>query len=369
MSPVDGALWIGGYDAARVADSFFDFPIYNQGTCVSCVVVTNISYLTDDGPVSLFSGAGEHLQVSLDPFTHGLEVPNNIFQNFMRATNGTVGTDPGITRLITLPVDSVLGNLSVTFSNGYETIIPSYELFYPPRQYATSGVYEISNHTYLISELVNTTTTDHYLPSWGTPFLTMNYMIMDYDNQTFRLAPAYQGSYGESDGSLIQPLCKGVAPVSTTAGAPSSTIKPASTTSSSSSATAAHSSHTNVGAIAGGVVGGVVGLAIIALLAFCLLRSRRRESALRQEQESVIASYVHPNDYKSQATSQVSDANQQEVQLSSISQVTNQDYGVQIVPSSPTEVSETEQRNISQWLYAQDHATTVRSLMAAKVLC
>lgn len=286
-NPVDGALWIGGYDTARVADDFTTFPNFNDNLCVGCVEITNITYVTSEASTSLFSNSSETLQVALQPFAHSLGVPGDIFANFLRASNGTVGKDPGTTALVTLPTDAELGNLSVTLSNGYETIIPSQELFFPPRQYGKDGTYTVSNDSYLVAALANLTTTESYLFDWGIPILTMNYMIMDYDNQTFSLAPARQGPYGSSNGALVQPLCKGIAPVTTTAGVPQSTnsiVTPAP----SSPTAGAKSSHTNVGAIAGGVVGGVVGLAIVALLVFFVLRGKRWEARLRQERDSVI---------------------------------------------------------------------------------
>lgn len=301
--PVDGAMWIGGYDTARVAAEFTVFPNFNDNLCVGCVVITNLTYVTSEAETSLFSNSSETLQVALEPFTHSLGVPQDIFANFLRASNGTVGTDPGTTALATLPVNAELGNLSVTFSNGYQTTIPGSELFLPPRQYGKDGTYGVTNDSYLVAALANLTTEGSYVLDWGIPILTMNYMIMDYDNQTFSLAPARQGPYGSSSGALIEPLCQGIAPVTTSAGAPQATN---STVPATPSASAAKTSHTNVGAIAGGVVGGIAGLVIICLLAFFIVRGKRREKRLRQERDSIITGSTTLHDPKDPRISQVS---------------------------------------------------------------
>lgn len=303
-NPVDGALWIGGYDTARVVGDFTDFPMLNNGLCTTCLVVTNLTYIDNSGASPLLSNSSETLEVSLEPFQHGLQVPPEIFANFLKASKGTVGKDPGTQALVTLPTDADLGNLSVTFSNGYSTLIPAREIFLPPRQYGPDGSYEISNSTYLVAAMPNTTLPPTYVPAWGIPILTMNYLIMDYANQTFSLAPAIQGAYGGSNGPLVQPLCKGLPPVSATAGGPSPTVTAGVAT---SSGAVASKSHVNVGAIAGGVVGGIVGLIIIGLLAFFLLRSRRREKAFRQSNDSEIVNTTIVHAPKSDTMSQVGD--------------------------------------------------------------
>lgn len=306
-NPVDGALWIGGYDTARVASDFTVFDNSNNDLCVACVTVTNITYINKSGSTSLFSNDSETISVTLEPFQHGLQVPSDIFANFLRASGGTVGKDPGTTALVTMPTTGDLGNLSVTFSNGYKTIIPSRELFLPPRQYGPDGVYAITNNTYYVATMANSSVQSPYLFDWGIPILTMNYMIMNYDNDTFSLAAARQGDYGVSNGALVQPLCQGVAAVSSTAGTPTQTassapVGPATT----SPAASGKSSHTNVGAIAGGVVGGVIGLAIIAVLAFFLIRSRKRQRELTRERDSVIAGSTVINSPMTNRSSHVS---------------------------------------------------------------
>ena len=130
---------------------------------------------------------------------------------------------------------------------------------------------------------------------WGIPFLTMNYMVIDYQAGHFQLAPAYRQDFGAAGGALIKPLCTGVAPsvTSSTALPTTSVVSDGNGTASTSSQVKRH--HTNVGAIAGGVVGGVIGIAIIAVLGYLLLRQRRRtRQAERQAANATTTQEITP---------------------------------------------------------------------------
>jgi hypothetical protein len=198
-------------------------------------------------------------------------MPQDIFDNFLVASKGNY--DPSL-YLISYPASAPpLGNLSITLQNGYETTIITEELFTLPRTYDSQGQYSISNNSILVSQFINGTD-PRYAPTWGFPFLTMNYMVMDYEKGQFKMAPAYREDFGPSGGELIQPLCSGLASTTITP----TPLPPTSSYIASATATPGPppSHNTNVGAIAGGVVGGVVGLAIICALIFMLFRQRRR---------------------------------------------------------------------------------------------
>ena len=246
----DGLLTIGGYDTARVDGEFTTFPTFDD--CATCVVVKNITWVWEGGSTSLFSNDSEILQVGLEPFTKGINLPQNMFEKFIEASLGTF--DPDL-RLITYPVDAVpQGNLSVTLSNGYETTILGDELFSKPRLYNKEGVYEISNETVTIG-LVNNFTTAGYVASWGMPYLTMNYLLMDHDHQQFKMAKAVRGDFGDSGGALISTIC-GPESVPTGNAGPGNS-------SNLNTGNDKKDGGSNAGAIAGGVVGGILGLALI----------------------------------------------------------------------------------------------------------
>lgn len=125
----------------------------------------------------------------------------------------------------------------------------------------------------MIAEVGNSTD-PQYVPSWGIPFLTMNYMVMDYDEGTFRMAPAIRTDFSPEGGAIIKALCTGV--VSSPTSLPTSTPT-APPTAPTSAAPVAHRNHT--GAIVGGIVGGVVGLAFIGAVIFFILSRRKGPTA------------------------------------------------------------------------------------------
>ena len=296
--PVEGALWIGGYDTSRVAGEFTQFTTYDQ--CPTCVIITNITYEYTGGSASLFSNDTETLLVALEPYVRTLNVPEDIFINFAKVSGGKVGTDPGTTGLLTFPPSTDFGNLSITLKNGYQTTIPSKQLFLPPRNFNKEGVYSITNDTYLVAGIANTTVEPLHAFDWGIPYLVMNYIVLDYEQKIFNMAPAVQGPWGVGQGSLVEPLCKGIAPATTSAAITPSATAPIRSSTPTPSPVPHHK--TNVGAIAGGVVGGVLGLALVAGLLFLLFRSRRRERTAKTERDAAVAESTGKADRMSQVS-------------------------------------------------------------------
>jgi len=251
---------IGGYDAARVEGDLTTFSTFHD--CATCVVVTNIAYDSANGSLSLFSNSSETLEISLEPFARVLELPQDIFENFAQASQGTWNESLG---LLTYPrANPPNGNLTITLQNGYSTVIPASELFSLPRLYDSEGVYSISDPDHTIAEVENYTDPG-YLPDWGIPFLTMNYMIVDYGKGIFQMAPAIRTDFGSEGGTLIKTLCTGLATTPTASPTPTGSVQPP---------PVVHQNHT--GAIVGGAVGGVLGLALVAGLIFFILFKRKR---------------------------------------------------------------------------------------------
>ncbi|KIW68716.1 hypothetical protein PV04_04640 [Phialophora macrospora] len=287
-NPVDGLLVIGGYDSARVAADFTEFK--SRQDCYTCTEIVNMTYEWDGGSASLLS-ASEVMQISIEPYERSLPVRDDIFQTFLNVSGGYWDPDQG---LIAYPVSNPpTGNLSVTLQGGYQTTIPASELFIAPRTYNSAGQYSISNDSILVSHIQNGTDPTKLI-AWGIPFLTMNYLKVEWDRGAWSLAPAYRQDFGAVGGALVQPLCTGLTTPSPTV-SPTSlppSPNPTSTGLGSSSGSAASGSatpephHTNVGAIAGGVVGGVVGLTAILVLGWLFLRQRKRTRAAERRPDS-----------------------------------------------------------------------------------
>jgi hypothetical protein len=100
----------------------------------------------------------------------------------------------------------------------------------------------------------------------------MNYLVMDIEQQQFRLSEAIRQDWGNEGGVALRKLCSGLE-------APQPGPK------------------TNVAAIAGGVGGGVGGLLIIALILFLWYRRNKK----RRQQATGQAGAPYPQGYQSVA--------------------------------------------------------------------
>lgn len=270
-NPVDGSLVIGGYDTARIKGDLTTFP--SREKCEMCVVITGLTYDDDSGSTNLFSSSEETLQVSLQPGENVLYAPQNIWENFQTATDGIYSE--GV--LIYPTSNPPTGSLTVTLEDGFKTTIPAEELFFLPRYYNGQGQYVVGANTYLVGNIYNSSNTD-YVMDWGIPYLTMNYVIGDYQRSQFKMATAVRTA-AQGGGYKLQASCD-----PTAGSTPSATASSGATTdpvASSSAVPAQHGSgKSNTGAIIGGAVGGALGLIlIVGGLALMFYRTRRRRNA------------------------------------------------------------------------------------------
>lgn len=260
--PQDGLLMVGGYDDARVAGDFFTDT--STPDCPVCLQIQDLSWVSDAGTIALTNATTNNFQVSLNPISSSIEIPEELFEAFGAATNGTYDQD---LETYTYPGSRPpIGNLSFTIKGGYKTSIPASELFRFPREYNSNGELVIANDTYQrawVYSYTNQDTSDlHYAYTWGLPFLTMNYLVLDFEQQQFRLSEAIRQNFGSEGGVFPRKLCSGTQVVVDKEGA---------------------SGGANVGVIVGGVVGGVAGLTIILVVAFYLWRrSRIRRTIVQQ---------------------------------------------------------------------------------------
>ncbi|KIW20682.1 hypothetical protein PV08_01259 [Exophiala spinifera] len=280
--PVDGSVVLGGYDTSRVGGDLVTFK--SQEKCEFCVLVTGFEYQDNTGTHNLFDNSSQTLQVNLQSSQRTLEVPQNVWENLQKASNGVYNATSGYLQYPTS--NPPTGNVTVTLQNGYKTTIPTEELFYMPRQYDDDGKYSILNNTYLIPTIMNSTN-DGYVKNWGIPFLTMNYIIGDYKRQQFKMAPAIRTDFeAQGGGASLQASCD-----PKVSGTPSSTSS-VTPTGVSTPTSSPHSGGggSNTGAIVGGVVGGVLGfIAIVGVLALLFYRSRRRKNAASQPAQATNA--------------------------------------------------------------------------------
>ncbi|KAG4413079.1 hypothetical protein IFR04_013801 [Cadophora malorum] len=250
LSPVDGALVIGGYDSARILPN------------------TNLTTF----PIGSWTSSRHiRLSPSRNRTPHkGLSLPG---------LNYPISQRPD-------------GNLTVILNNGYKTVVPNSELFTIKRGSDDLGRYAIVNDSLVDSGINYNANADpaSVRAILGGMFLTQDYLVVDYEMGIFKMAPAVQGPLDENRANLV-PICsqRGDSVNGTDTSKPDPTAK------------------TNVGAIAGGVVGGVGALVGIVLGVWWLLKRKRkvREEKNRRELEnthrqssmlsvSELPSPVHP---------------------------------------------------------------------------
>lgn len=285
---------IGGFDEARVTEALVNFPI-NLGwgappvysdtlvtaACPLSINITSVSYETGNMSFSLFRDPQVPLTACLDSFYNYIELPQNTWNMFAKVSGGTYNsTWQALTYSRT---DPPTGSMRVTLDNNYVTTIPADELFVKPRHWNVEGQYTTLSDWPLLAEVRNSSSYPSWSLGFGVPFMTMNYLIVDYERNQFQMAPANRTNFLNNDRAQ-QPtaICRPRTNESATSTAshPVVSTKPSTihTASPSPSSTASKS---EADAIAGGITGVFLGVALIALLGFLILRRCLKRGGLK----------------------------------------------------------------------------------------
>ena len=277
LSPADGALTIGGYEPTRVAGEFTTFPLGDwslQQPCPLQITIQSILYNRPNGISE--SLTSENIIACIEPFHDHLTFTPAVAAKFANVTNYN-SSYPGLTYPTNQAPD---GDLIITLENNYTTVIPNSELVTLKRGSDQFGHYGITNSSIVETEIVYNAQSDPTTvqPILGGTYLTFNYLVVDYENGHFQLAPALQGTQPTGSQSM-KAIC----------------------TQTPTSNDAAGDGSRKIGAIAGGTVGGVVGLAVIGGLVLLFRHHRRRPRRHPQGPESIVA----PSDRTAQWTANV----------------------------------------------------------------
>ncbi|KAH7305129.1 aspartic peptidase domain-containing protein [Rhexocercosporidium sp. MPI-PUGE-AT-0058] len=260
LNPVDGALIIGGYDSSRTLGNFTTLPIGTWTSAQPCplqVSVGQIKYTFANGTsVNLLAAAESPLNACLDTAHQRFTFAPAVAGMFGNITG--YNTSSLLTGLNYPIADRPNGNLTVILSNGYTTVIPNEELFTVKRGSDEYGRYAITNASLVETGISYNAKSDpaNIRAVLGGMFLTQNLLVVDYEEGTFRMAPARQGALEEKDRSLVK-VCTQKSVVNATKPGSSPTSTP------SNEVSEKGRGKSNVGAIAGGVVGGILGLVVI----------------------------------------------------------------------------------------------------------
>ncbi|OCK81145.1 hypothetical protein K432DRAFT_381582 [Lepidopterella palustris CBS 459.81] len=265
--PYDGELVIGGYNNARISTgvSLTDFEIGGSGAlsiaCPLQVLIKDIVLGNSKGSFSVIE-TGSTIPACIDPLQAQFTFTSAMYARWESLTNHTFdapGDGSGNYTMQTYPLSAepLIGNLTITLSNGYTTVIPHYELLSHERGSDPEGKYAITNSSRLMAA-VGTGLTDYGIdvPLLGGVYLSQNYLVVDYFKQKFSLAPAVIGAINGKSADIYK-VCESSTSPATSSATPSPSSSPS-------------KSKTNAGAITGGVVGGVVFLGLCVGLFFWL---------------------------------------------------------------------------------------------------
>ncbi|KAL8669108.1 MAG: hypothetical protein Q9168_006289 [Polycauliona sp. 1 TL-2023] len=270
LSPRDGNLVVGGYDASRMAQNLTTFPIgtwTNQQPCPLQVRVKQVGYGMDGILYSLTPRKFDGISACIEPQQQRFTLLPSMVQLFASITNYNSSDADLAFSADARPT----GVLRITLDNGYTTTIANDHLFTPQRGSDENGQYVVKNASLLetgIAYNVDDADADVQLILGGL-YLTYNYLVVDYENNQFQMAPTVRGDQGSNP--QIVTVCK---PTPSTTGPET----PEPDTSGAKGASRA-------AAIGGGTVGGVVGVAVIAAACYFLVRKRRRRRQQENEQK------------------------------------------------------------------------------------
>lgn len=293
---VPGELVLGGVDLTRFEPQTVA-TFQSEPNCALCPIVTGLSWDTDNGSFNIFSNSSDTLQISLQPGVNWLTVTPDMFANFANATGASLTLDPGA-----LAYDAAqppVGNLTVTLRGGYRTQITAADLFVYPRGYV-NGTYSVINNTFMVAEILAQNNTGS-VRDWGVPFLTFNYLMVDYARSQFQLAPAIRTDFSDQGGgyqlsAVCDPVTTRTPPSRATSSPP---VSPATTTT-GARGSGSTKGGSDTGAIIGGVVGGVLGLIlIVGGLALLFYRSRKRSKSASVDAQDPMSQQERISQYTS----------------------------------------------------------------------
>lgn len=281
LSPRDGRLVIGGYDTSRLAGNLSTFHLGNWTSHLPCplqVRVTAVTYVFPNGSLgSVLGGSdldGVHndpsgMAACVEPFQERFTFTPLMVERLVSITGYDNRTNSPYSGLNFPAHSRPKGTLQIKLDNGYTTTIPNEQLFTLKRGSDDNGLYVITNSSVFETGIAYNVHDDPKIvqPRLGGLYLTFNYLIVDYDNGKFQMAPNLNEAPGPS--ASITALC--------TPSSVDSNLDPGQTT------TSHRHAPSRAVKIGGATTGAIVGLAAIAGLGMYLLH-KRRQNRQRKDQ-------------------------------------------------------------------------------------
>ncbi|KPM40532.1 hypothetical protein AK830_g6008 [Neonectria ditissima] len=195
LHPRDGQLVFGGVNEARFdMDKRTEFDMWGAGASVNCplqILLSDVLVTNEDGDHSLLPDKDSKISACIDTIQNSFTLTDSMFEKFQEIGNH-IEDDGSEYKPSVFPGDrdSLLGTLTIRFSNGYSSVIPHYELINHERGTDDQGKYAVLNNS-RIAASVSSGQSDlgANVPILGGVFLSQNYLQVDYKTGKFWLSP------------------------------------------------------------------------------------------------------------------------------------------------------------------------------------
>ncbi|KAI9792120.1 MAG: hypothetical protein M1833_001268 [Piccolia ochrophora] len=292
---MDGSLVLGGYDRAKMAGGNFTTALAEDEFCSTRLLVTisdiALDFANGTSTSLLGPARGSSQQFCITPDYPLITIPYDVWLEFAARAGGTLGGGDRNDNRSSSPINSwgmvyeaddvYDGSLTFTLAAAGRSMnftVSNDQLIVPELYVDDSG--QIVQQDPSVREVKLNSLQDineNDMPMLGQPFLTGAYLIVDYDQDTFTVAPA------------TPTLEEDIVPFENAAGECVTTkpALPAAATATATATAAASESPTAVpskGALAGSVIGGVCALILVSVGGYILWRKwSSRHSAIKSE--------------------------------------------------------------------------------------
>ncbi|KAK7423243.1 hypothetical protein QQZ08_009139 [Neonectria magnoliae] len=195
LYPRDGQIVFGGVNEARFdMKKRTEFDMWGAGASVNCplqILLADVIVTNEDGDHSLLPDKDSKISACIDTIQNSFTLTDSMFEKFQEIGDH-IDDDGSEYKASVFPGDrdSLLGTLTIHFSNGYSSVIPHYELISHERGTNDQGKYAVLNNS-RIAASVSSGQSDlgANVPILGGVFLSQNYLQVDYKAGKFWLSP------------------------------------------------------------------------------------------------------------------------------------------------------------------------------------
>ena len=197
-SQMDGSLTFGGFDQAKTTGSNLTQAFSSLADMTVCpssmiVFITDVQVKFPNGTSTslLGSAEGSAMRSCIKPDIPLITFPSSVWQAFFAAAGGTYIAPSESYKLwgMEYAANGVFdGDLSFSFSSGFEIIVPHSQLVVPDVQVNQAGQMDIPNSNsreILIYNLETSNAND--MPLLGQAFLTSTYLHVNNDDEEFTI--------------------------------------------------------------------------------------------------------------------------------------------------------------------------------------